>query len=272
MQLEHDTLSDKFPEENRPRSLKCDLGESVIIEAHGLNKKNAIFHVERNDMLESKREGQCTYRLSTAWSFDIMINSIRSTVEVDIQTTETHTSSAKRAGDSASETPFPEDSMSAVAIPPAENSMHGLHQNLIDHLKDTKNVYSQALASQLAKLAYLLSENSYTSGRLMAVSIGISTYQIGVQNTNVNMKYALSRSEFESSRKSPVQKLDALNDHLVYIALGSNVGDRIAMIESACREMDRCGIRVARTSALYETEPMYLQEQRPFVNGACEVG
>ena len=41
--------------------------------------------------------------------------------------------------------------------------------------------------------------------------------------------------------------------------------------EKACREMDARGIRVKRTSSLWETEPMYVLEQDRFVNGACEV-
>lgn len=57
-----------------------------------------------------------------------------------------------------------------------------------------------------------------------------------------------------------------------YIALGSNLGDRIAEIEKACREMDARGIIVKRTSSLWETEPMYVTDQDRFVNGACEVG
>ncbi|CAI4214834.1 unnamed protein product [Parascedosporium putredinis] len=56
-----------------------------------------------------------------------------------------------------------------------------------------------------------------------------------------------------------------------YIALGSNVGDRIAMIEEACAEMDRRGIRVTKTSSLWETNPMYVADQDKFINGACEV-
>ncbi|KAJ2965797.1 hypothetical protein NUW58_g10817 [Xylaria curta] len=56
-----------------------------------------------------------------------------------------------------------------------------------------------------------------------------------------------------------------------YIALGSNMGDRVAMIEQACREMDARGITVKRTSSLWETEPMYVLDQDRFVNGACEV-
>lgn len=57
-----------------------------------------------------------------------------------------------------------------------------------------------------------------------------------------------------------------------YIALGSNLGDRVAEIEKACRLMDKKGIRVKRTSSLYETEPMYVMDQDRFLNGACEVG
>ncbi|OAA81149.1 folic acid synthesis protein [Akanthomyces lecanii RCEF 1005] len=56
-----------------------------------------------------------------------------------------------------------------------------------------------------------------------------------------------------------------------YIALGGNLGDRIAEIERACSEMDRRGIKVTRTSSLWETEPMYVTNQDRFLNGVCEV-
>ncbi|CAM1511523.1 Fc.00g090360.m01.CDS01 [Cosmosporella sp. VM-42] len=58
---------------------------------------------------------------------------------------------------------------------------------------------------------------------------------------------------------------------MAYIALGSNLGDRVAEIERACNEMDKRGIRVKRTSSLWETEPMYVKDQDRFINGACEV-
>lgn len=59
--------------------------------------------------------------------------------------------------------------------------------------------------------------------------------------------------------------------HKAYIALGSNQGDRIAMIERACLEMERAGIRIKRTSSLFQTSPMYVLDQDLFLNGACEV-
>lgn len=56
-----------------------------------------------------------------------------------------------------------------------------------------------------------------------------------------------------------------------YIALGSNLGDRIGWIEKACNEMLARGIKITRTSSLWETEPMYVLDQDNFINGACEV-
>ncbi|KAK4182212.1 Dihydropteroate synthase-like protein [Podospora australis] len=64
---------------------------------------------------------------------------------------------------------------------------------------------------------------------------------------------------------------DPARKRLAYIALGSNLGDRIGWIEKACAEMDARGIKVKRTSSLWETEPMYVLDQDRFVNGACEV-
>ncbi|KAG9241844.1 folic acid synthesis protein-like protein [Calycina marina] len=59
--------------------------------------------------------------------------------------------------------------------------------------------------------------------------------------------------------------------HTAYVALGSNLGDRIGMIERACNEMVTRGIKIKRTSSLWETEPMYVLDQASFINGVCEV-
>lgn len=56
-----------------------------------------------------------------------------------------------------------------------------------------------------------------------------------------------------------------------FIALGSNVGDRLDMIEKACLEMEKEGIQIVRTSGLWETKAMYVEDQANFLNGVCEV-
>jgi 2-amino-4-hydroxy-6-hydroxymethyldihydropteridine diphosphokinase / dihydropteroate synthase len=56
-----------------------------------------------------------------------------------------------------------------------------------------------------------------------------------------------------------------------YIALGSNLGDRVGWIEKACKLMSsRSDIKIKRTSCLWETEPMYVTDQGSFINGVCE--
>lgn len=60
--------------------------------------------------------------------------------------------------------------------------------------------------------------------------------------------------------------------HRAFVALGSNMGDRVAMIEQACKEMEASGkIKIKRTSSLWETKAMYVIDQDKFVNGACMV-
>jgi 2-amino-4-hydroxy-6-hydroxymethyldihydropteridine diphosphokinase/dihydropteroate synthase len=58
-----------------------------------------------------------------------------------------------------------------------------------------------------------------------------------------------------------------------FIALGSNMGNRLEMLENACQRIDQTSTtKVIRTSGLWETEPMYVKNQDRFLNGVCEVG
>lgn len=64
----------------------------------------------------------------------------------------------------------------------------------------------------------------------------------------------------------------AAKSHRAFIALGSNMGNRVAMIEQACKEMESTGkMHIIRTSSLWESKAMYVLDQGNFVNGVCEV-
>ena len=81
---------------------------------------------------------------------------------------------------------------------------------------------------------------------------------------------ASSRGAFQYARF--ISRVSQAKKHRAYVALGSNMGDRVAMIEQACKEMEASGkIKVLRTSSLWETKAMYVVDQDMFVNGACEV-
>ena len=56
-----------------------------------------------------------------------------------------------------------------------------------------------------------------------------------------------------------------------YLALGSNLGDRAALIEQAMALLEQAGVRVRRRSALYETEPVGMSPGRWFLNCVLEI-
>jgi len=58
----------------------------------------------------------------------------------------------------------------------------------------------------------------------------------------------------------------------VYLSLGSNVGERERMLQSALDLLNASGIVIKRISPVYETEPVDFREQRFFLNLAVEAG
>ena len=60
------------------------------------------------------------------------------------------------------------------------------------------------------------------------------------------------------------------NSRLVYIAMGSNVGDRAAMLARAVEEMNYAGLLVLRESSLYATQPVGGPPQAWFLNAVVE--
>ncbi len=61
-----------------------------------------------------------------------------------------------------------------------------------------------------------------------------------------------------------------MNSHKVYLALGSNVGDRAANLERAIRALEGAGVRVGRVSSFCQTEPMDFPAQHWFLNCVVE--
>lgn len=55
---------------------------------------------------------------------------------------------------------------------------------------------------------------------------------------------------------------------LVYLALGSNLGDRRANIHAAVANL-AASVEIKKTSSLYESDPWGYTKQGPFLNSAC---
>src|ERR1700739_1821211 len=57
---------------------------------------------------------------------------------------------------------------------------------------------------------------------------------------------------------------------VVYLSLGSNLGDRAANLERAIEALSAIGVRVLRRSSIYETEPVDFLAQPWFLNCVVE--
>jgi len=55
-----------------------------------------------------------------------------------------------------------------------------------------------------------------------------------------------------------------------YLGLGSNLGDREAMLHQAVRELESPRLHILRVSPIYETEPMDVPGQNWFLNQVAE--
>jgi 2-amino-4-hydroxy-6-hydroxymethyldihydropteridine diphosphokinase len=56
-----------------------------------------------------------------------------------------------------------------------------------------------------------------------------------------------------------------------YLGLGSNLGERAALILAALAELEAVGVHVRALSPLYETDPVAAEPQPLFLNGAARV-
>jgi 2-amino-4-hydroxy-6-hydroxymethyldihydropteridine diphosphokinase len=61
-----------------------------------------------------------------------------------------------------------------------------------------------------------------------------------------------------------------MGNEVVYLSLGSNVGDRKANLRTAIAALAGAGVRVLRVSSIYETQPVDYLEQPWFLNCVVE--
>jgi 2-amino-4-hydroxy-6-hydroxymethyldihydropteridine diphosphokinase / dihydropteroate synthase len=124
----------------------------------------------------------------------------------------------------------------------------------------SRNVFIQRQFNVATKASLTMSARRYQSDTPEEVKAQWTSYPLAPSTPPVD-----DSSELSQSSVKPPEK------HIAYIAFGSNLGDRIKWIEKALNLMPKRGIKVKRTSSLWETEPMYVVDQASFVNGVCEV-
>ena len=62
-----------------------------------------------------------------------------------------------------------------------------------------------------------------------------------------------------------------MDSHIVFLGLGTNLGDREANLKAAVEEINKRVGEVASLSAFYVTEPWGFESSHPFLNAVCRV-
>ena len=237
-------------------------------ERYGLDNIIASFVINSSDASD------CFLRAGTAWNFSVGAGSGERNVSLRMNSYEDFE-------------PFPStsfhDSENTDNSPPNQEEqgrrkylgdVHPsflIHQEVVDHIKNVEGNLDESTVLHLTQLAFNLFDKRYGDKRVRTVKIILKEILTGRGNPDLSLSMKLNRSQYEQMQASKMIGALPTGLHQVYLALGSNLGDRIANIEWACAKMKERGIQVRRTSALYETEAMYLKDQEPFINGACEV-
>lgn len=117
----------------------------------------------------------------------------------------------------------------------------------------------EALATSIARICVEQCHVAKVTVRVEKPSALLFAHSAGVEITR-------DRASF-TDRKTESSK----SDHIAYIALGSNLGDRAQNILKSTLELDMAGCRVVDTSYLYETPAAYVTDQPSFLNAVCKV-
>ena len=175
----------------------------------------------------------------------------------------------------------------------------------IQFVDDSRYLTVEALASNVASVihSFLKDESAVVSVRISKPSAILDADSAEVEVTRTAKDFRVEQSQIASSssakptsqatqsgtvgspstsRLAPPSPVARSLPHRAAIAIGANVGDRFANIERALRLLETSSpdveqskgaqrIVVVDTSFMYETAPMYVENQPQFINCACMV-
>ena len=270
----HASLVARYPRAHSVTSQYSSLGIKSGVKVEGLSKTYSIVKTVLDDVKHTdaqKGVGSSTdYNVITGWHFPISKTSLGKIIDITIKTTEHLTPSICNLP-------------SKIVQSRGHSKLGQVHPTFDVHLKAAERALpliteeDETAPLRLARLVFDLADTQSQCKRIDRVKIKMKmsaqkTEKPSADSVQIFSYTSIDRDRYEKSQHSKLTDMLPNGLHRVYIALGSNVGDRIANIESACQQMEDRGIKVTRTSALYETKAMYLEDQESFINGACEVG
>jgi len=155
------------------------------------------------------------------------------------------------------------------------------HHEAFRYMLSTSHENLKSLAYRSCAIAFEASDGDPNCQPLHSIEYQVFAHSTGdsaeeqraefLRVTGPGLAISMDRHQYMHFRSTKERKFSRVSEkRRAYVALGSNMGDRTTMIERACHAMSQRDIQVLRTSSLYETEPKYVEDQRPFINGVCE--
>ncbi|CAI2175476.1 17556_t:CDS:1 [Funneliformis geosporum] len=136
-------------------------------------------------------------------------------------------------------------------------------RTITKHVEESRYKTVEAFATSIARIAIMECQVNKITIRAEKPSALMFAASAGVEITR-------SQSFFKNKPPAHDQVFPEGYDHLVYITLGSNIGDRIGNMNEALKLLElEC--KILDTSYMYETSPMYVTDQPNFFNAACKV-
>lgn len=268
----HTSLVDRYPKAHSVTS-QYPLNIKSGVNVEGLSKAHSIVRTTIDDArytdTQKATRSITEYYVITWWRLPISKNSLKKIIDITIKTTEHFTPSIC---DLRSKIVQSREHSKLGQIHPTFNVHQEAAVRALPFLKEEE----ETVPLRLARLVFDLADEQSPCKRIDRVDIKMKisakkAEKPSLDNVQISSYASIDRARYEQSQNSKLTEMLANGSHRVYVALGSNVGDRVANIESACQQMHDQGIKVTRTSALYETKAMYLEDQGSFINGACEV-
>ncbi|PWW76807.1 Dihydropteroate synthase [Tuber magnatum] len=136
---------------------------------------------------------------------------------------------------------------------------HSVAKRVTEHVEASDYKTVEAFVTAIAKEACIGCGISKITVRVEKPSALTFAEGPGVEITRERSFFALEEAAMGVEGK-----------HDVFIALGSNIGDRFKAIKDAVAEVEERGIKVKRTSNLYQSAPMYYLDQPTFLNGVIQ--
>ncbi|CAG8451784.1 9352_t:CDS:2 [Acaulospora colombiana] len=139
-------------------------------------------------------------------------------------------------------------------------------KRISEHVEESSYKTIEAISTAITRIAVKQCNVNKITVRVDKPNATTFSESAGVEITRNSSYFA------QISQIAEIKSLPGGYEHVVFIGLGSNIGNRYGSISEALRQIEEsCNCKVLDTSFLYETSPMYVADQPKFLNAACKV-